>query len=354
MSVVVITGSGGLVGAEAARTFAVRGYTVVGIDNDTRGAILGKDASTHHCVEQLSADLGASYIHKDVDICSTSDILDIFKLYGSAVDVVIHAAGQPSHDMSAVIPYNDFQINAGGTLNVLEATRTLTHGATFVYLSTNKVYGTHPNRLPFDEKPTRWEVSPGHKYAHGIGELMSIDHTMHSPFGVSKLYGDLITQEYGRYFGMNTVCFRCGCITGPAHSGTMLHGFLSYLMKCAVTDTPYTVFGYKGKQVRDNIHCADLVEAIWQFVRNPRRNAVYNMGGAQLSHCSILEAINMCEQRTERKMDVTVSPNARTGDHRWWVSDVSKFKFDYPDWCITHGIADIMCQLYEAGVERWT
>jgi CDP-paratose 2-epimerase len=353
MSVVVITGSGGLVGAEAARTFAVRGYTVVGIDNDTRGAILGSDASTQWCVERLATDLGPSYIHKDVDVRDVSALLEIFRLYGSAIDVVIHTAGQPSHDMSAMMPYSDFQINAGGTLSMLEATRGFAHGATFVYLSTNKVYGDHPNRLPFDEKETRWEVVPGHKYANGIDEAMSLDQSMHSPFGVSKLYGDLITQEYGRYFGMNTVCFRCGCITGPAHSGTQMHGFLSYLMKCAVTEAPYIVFGYKGKQVRDNLHCADLVEAIWQFVRNPRRGAVYNMGGSQLSQCSVLEAINMCEQRTGREMLWTYSEQARAGDHKWWISDVSNFKLDYPDWCITHGIADIMCQLYEAGVERW-
>src|SRR3984893_14532918 len=298
MAVAVITGSAGLIGAEAARFFAAKGLDIVGVDNDMRREFFGEEASTIWSRRRLEAEL-TGYRHYDIDICDQSAVSHLFEHYKTNVTVVIHTAAQPSHDWAAKAPYVDFSINAVGTLNLLEATRQYCPEACFIFTSTNKVYGDTPNRLPLVEQPTRWELRDDHPYnRHGIDESMSLDQTMHSLFGASKVAADVLVQEYGRYFGMKTVCFRGGCLTGPNHSGTQLHGFLAYLMKCAVTETPYTIFGYRGKQVRDNIHSRDLVEAFWSVFQQPRAGEVYNIGGGRNSNCSMLEAISLCEKIT--------------------------------------------------------
>jgi CDP-paratose 2-epimerase len=276
----------------------------------------------------------------------------LFRDFGSAIELVIHAAAQPSHDWAAREPQTDFAVNAQGTLNLLEATRRYAPNAAFVFTSTNKVYGDTPNRLPLVEQDSRWEIAPRHAYANGIREDMSIDHCLHSLFGASKVAADVLVQEYGRYFGMATVCFRCGCLTGPNHSGTQLHGFLAYLIKCAVLGTPYTVFGYQGKQVRDNIHSADLISAFDNFFRAPRFGEVYNMGGSRFSNCSMREAIQICERLTGRPLDWCYRETSRTGDHIWWISDVSKFRSHYPNWRLRYDVPRICREIYEALAER--
>jgi CDP-paratose 2-epimerase len=294
MSVAIITGSAGLVGSEATAYFSSLGMDVVGIDNDMRAKFFGAEASTRWQREQLQKDI-PGYIHHDVDIRDQNEIARIFKRYGRDISLIIHTAAQPSHDWAASDPYADFTVNANGTSVMLESTRLHCPEAVFIFLSTNKVYGDTPNRLPLVEKETRWEISDDHPYKPGIPETMSIDHTMHSLFGASKVAADVLVQEYGRYFGMKTACFRGGCLTGPNHSGTQLHGFLAYLMKCTVTGSPYTIFGYKRKQVRDNIHSNDLIRAFHAFYEKPRSGEVYNMGGGRFSNCSMIEAIDYCE-----------------------------------------------------------
>jgi CDP-paratose 2-epimerase len=332
MSVVLVSGAAGLIGAEAVRFFAEAGFDVVGIDNDMRRVFFGNEASTAWSRQQLETEV-KGYKHVDGDIRDAALMNSVFARYGPAVKAVIHAAAQPSHDWAARDPQTDFSVNAGGTLMLLEATRQHCPEAAFIFTSTNKVYGDRPNLLPLVEEELRWEVSPEHPFAeHGIDESMSVDSCLHSLFGASKLAADILVQEYGRYFGMRTVCFRGGCLTGPGHSGTMLHGFLAYLAKCAVTGEPYTVLGYKGKQVRDNIHSYDLVNAFWQFIQAPRCGAVYNIGGSRHSNCSMLEAILACERLTGRPMNWSYSDQNRTGDHIWWISDVRQFQVDYPHW----------------------
>lgn len=277
----------------------------------------------------------------------------LFQKFEGEITCVVHCAAQPSHDWAARDPLTDFHVNATGTLNMLEVTRRHCPEATFIHVSTNKVYGDRPNHLPLVELETRWEVDEDHDYfERGIDEKMSIDKTTHSLFGVSKASGDLMAQEYGRYFGLKTGVFRGGCLTGPAHSGTELHGFLSYLMKCAITGTPYTVHGYKGKQVRDNIHSADLVEAFRCFHQAPRSGEVYNMGGSRHSHCSMSEAILLCEEITGKKMNIIRSAKNRVGDHIWYVSDVAKFQAHYPEWTYRYDLQDILTEIYEGQVER--
>lgn len=266
---------------------------------------------------------------------------------------MIHTAAQPSHDWAAREPFTDFSVNGTGTLTLLEATRQFAQDAAFIFTSTNKVYGDSPNRLPLVEKEFRWEIDPTHPFQCGISEDMSIDQSMHSIFGASKVAADVMVQEYGRYFGMNTACFRGGCLTGPNHSGTQLHGFLAYLMKCCVTDSPYKVFGYKGKQVRDNIHSADLISAFDHFFRAPRSAAVYNMGGARTSNCSMLEAIALCEQISGRELHWDYSDSSRQGDHIWWISDVARFQAHYPTWKLTYDVPAILREIYQAMQERW-
>jgi len=352
MAIAVTTGSAGLIGAEAARFFASRGLDVVGIDNDMRRVFFGEEASTIWSRRRLEAEV-KGYRHLDMDIRDQGKVLDLFKHYNRNVAVVIHTAAQPSHDWAAKAPFVDFSINATGTLNLLEAIRQYSPDASFIFTSTNKVYGDTPNRLPLVEQSTRWELRDDHPYyRHGIDESMSLDQTMHSLFGASKVAADVLVQEYGRYFGMNTVCFRGGCLTGPGHSGTQLHGFLAYLAKCAVTDTPYIVFGYAGKQVRDNIHSLDLVNAFWHFFESPRPGEVYNIGGGRFCNCSMLEAIDKCQQLTGRKMRWSYTDTNRAGDHIWWISDIRRFQEHYPSWSMRYDLDAILAEIFEAVGDR--
>jgi CDP-paratose 2-epimerase len=353
MSVAVITGSAGLIGSEAVRHFAALGFDVVGIDNDMRRQFFGDEASTRGQGARLARELGGRYRPADVDVRDRAAIDRIFDQHGTAVALVIHTAAQPSHDWAARDPHTDFGVNAAGTLNLLDATRRHAPAAVFVFTSTNKVYGDRPNQLPLVEQATRWEIAPGHPYADGIGEDMPIDQTLHSVFGASKVAADVMVQEYGRYFGLATVCFRGGCLTGPNHAGAQLHGFLAYLMRCAATGTPYTVFGYGGKQVRDNIHSADLIAAFEQVFRAPRPGEVYNIGGGRHSHCSMLEAIAVAETVTGRALRWTYSETNRVGDHIWWISDLAKFSAHYPTWGLTRDVGGICREIYEANADGW-
>jgi CDP-paratose 2-epimerase len=351
MSVAIVTGSAGLVGSEAARYFAGLGCDVLGIDNDLRAYFFGREASTAWNRARLEAEL-KHYTHASIDIRDQTAVNELFARYGRAVALIVHAAAQPSHDWAAKEPLIDFDVNARATLILLEAVRQYCPEAPFIYMSTNKVYGDRPNTLPLQERETRWEITPGHPYAAGIDESMSVDATLHSLFGASKLAADTLVQEYGRYFNMPTVCFRGGCLTGPNHSGAQLHGFLAYLMHCAITGTPYTIFGYGGKQVRDNIHSHDLVRAFDAFRRAPRCGEVYNIGGARFSNCSMLEAIRLCEAITGNEMRVHYSDKNRTGDHIWWISDVGRFQQDYPGWQLTRDLKSTLCEIYQAQKER--
>lgn len=352
MSTVIVTGSGGLIGAEACRFFVREGFRVVGVDNDMRRYFFGDDASTAWSRRRLEEEL-TGYSHVDADIRDAAAMERLLAEQGGDVAAVIHTAAQPSHDWAAREPFTDFSVNALGTLNLLEATRKHAPKAAFIFTSTNKVYGDTPNRLPLVERDTRWELDPAHPWAeHGIPEEMSIDQSKHSLFGASKVAADVMVQEYGRYFGMNTACFRGGCLTGPGHSGAQLHGFLAYLMKCAVTGTPYTVFGYKAKQVRDNIHSADLVNMFWHYIRNPRPGEVYNAGGGRFANCSMIEAIALCEEITGRPMNWTYVDDNRIGDHIWWVSDLSKFRAHYPDWTWTRTLRDTLTEIHDETVRR--
>src|SRR5438046_3334260 len=295
MQTIIVTGSSGLIGSETAKRFAQQGLRIVGIDNDMRAQFFGAEASTKSTRDQLVKNL-REYQHHELDIRNAKSINALFAKHRGTIRAVVHTAAQPSHDWAAREPQTDFTVNANGTLNLLEAARAHCPEAPFVFTSTNKVYGDTPNRLPLRELPLRWEIEPGHEYEPGISETMSIDYSKHSLFGASKAAADILVQEYGRYFGLPTVSFRGGCLTGPAHAGTELHGFLSYLMICAVTGRPYRVLGYKGKQVRDNIHSLDLVDAFLEFIRAPRSGEVYNIGGSRYRHCSMVQASWQCER----------------------------------------------------------
>jgi CDP-paratose 2-epimerase len=352
MAVAIVTGSSGLIGSETAKFLHEKGLDVVGIDNDMRSYFFGAEASTDWNTHQLQRTL-KNFTHHPVDIRDRDSINKIFGDLGGNVSLVIHAAAQPSHDWAAKEPFTDFSINAEGTLALLDASRRFCPDATFIFTSTNKVYGDTPNNLPLIEMETRWEVDPLHPFAeHGIDETMSIDQSKHSLFGASKIAADVLTQEYGRYFGMKTGIFRGGCLTGPAHSGAELHGFLAYLIKCVVTGKPYTIYGYKGKQVRDNIHSYDLVSAFWHFYQNPKVAAVYNMGGSRHSNCSVLEAIGDAQELCGEKLNFTLSDDARSGDHIWWISDVRGFKRDYPEWDYQYDMKKIIEEIVEATRER--
>ena len=352
MSVAIVTGSAGLIGSEASRHFAGKGMHVAGIDNDMRSVFFGEEASTSRMSEFLSKTL-QDYSHYSADIRDRDGIFKIFRQYGKEIRLVIHTAAQPSHDWAAREPFTDFGVNAVGTLTMLEATRLHCPDAIFIFTSTNKVYGDAPNRLPLQEGETRWEIDPSHPYVTGIDEQMSIDQSMHSIFGASKVAADVLVQEYGRYFGMKTVCFRGGCLTGPAHSGTQLHGFLAYLMKCCVTERPYQVFGYKGKQVRDNIHSYDLIQAFDAFFQAPRSGEVYNIGGGRTSNCSMLEAITLCESIASTSMNWSYQEGSRMGDHIWWIGDLSKFQSHYPSWQLRYNVEGILRESYSFNAERW-
>ncbi|MEM1048125.1 MAG: NAD-dependent epimerase/dehydratase family protein [Pseudomonadota bacterium] len=351
---VLITGSAGLIGSEAVRFFTERGYDIIGVDNDMRARLFGPDASTQWNRQALAKDC-SGYTHIDADIRDKDAMACVFQTYGNRLALIIHTAAQPSHDWAATDPVADFTINANGTLVLLEECRKSTPDVPFIFTSTNKVYGDRPNDLPLVEQDRRFEIDTTHGFhAHGIDETMPIDRSLHSLFGVSKTAADLLVQEYGRYFGMKTACFRGGCLTGPGHSGTALHGFLAYLMKCTATGAAYTVFGYDGKQVRDNIHSFDLVNAFWHFFQKPRSGEVYNIGGGRRSNCSMLEAIGLCEDITGRRLSWEYSETNRTGDHIWWISDTRRFEAHYPDWTLTYDIGGILEDIYRSNRARWT
>lgn len=347
MDIAIVTGSAGLIGAEAVRFLAGKGFSVIGIDNDMRKEFFGDEASTAWQRKRLEEEI-PGYRHYSVDIRNYDKINSIFAEYSKDIKLIIHTAAQPSHDWAANDPFMDFSVNANGTLNLLEAVRNNTPDAVFIFTSTNKVYGDTPNRLPLIELEKRWELEKSHPYAEcGIDESMSIDQCKHSLFGASKVAADVMVQEYGRYFGIKTGVFRGGCLTGPGHSGTQLHGFLAYLMLCAISGREYTVFGYKGKQVRDNIHSSDLVNMFWNFYQNPRPGEVYNAGGSRHSNCSMTEAIELCEKICGKKMNYKYADDNRIGDHIWYISDVRKFQKHYPDWKYQYGIEDILVEIHD-------
>ena len=352
MKVALVTGSAGLIGSESVAFFSEKFDLVVGIDNNMRQYFFGADGSTEWNRSRLE-EAYTNYTHRPADIREVSQLEPIFREFGADIKLIIHAAAQPSHDWAAREPFTDFTVNANGTLNMLEMTRQHCPEAVFIFTSTNKVYGDNPNYLPLIETETRWEIDKNHPYfENGIDEHMSIDHTKHSLFGASKVAADVLVQEYGRYFGMKTGVFRGGCLTGPNHSGAQLHGFLSYLMKCAITGNEYTVFGYKGKQVRDNIHSYDLVNMFWHYYQNPREGEVYNAGGGRYANCSMLEGIALCEEISGNKMNYTYSETNRIGDHIWYISDLTKFKTHYPDWNWTYDLKQTLAQIHDSMVAR--
>ncbi len=348
MNIAVVSGSNGLIGSESVSFLADKMDLVIGIDNDQRAYFFGPTASTKWNCEVLQRKY-SNYKHHNQDIRDYAGLETIFKEYGNDIKIVVHTAAQPSHDWAAREPITDFTINANGTLNFLELTRQHCPKAVFIFTSTNKVYGDTPNFLPLVELDKRWEINEQHQYyKNGIDEQMSIDNSKHSVFGASKVAADIMVQEYGKYFDMNTAVFRGGCLTGPQHSGAQLHGFLSYLMKCAITGDHYTIFGYKGKQVRDNIHAWDLVNMFWHFYQNPQAGGqVYNAGGGRFANCSMLEAIELCERITGNKMNYSYTDGNRSGDHIWYVSDLSKFRAHYPNWEYKYSLEETMSQIFD-------
>ncbi|MDR1645474.1 MAG: NAD-dependent epimerase/dehydratase family protein [Tannerellaceae bacterium] len=353
MTVAIITGAAGLIGSEAVRFLSQKIDLLIGIDNDMRSYFFGKESSTLWNAKLLNESVD-NYKHYSVDIRNFGEIENIFKEYNKDIALVVHTAAQPSHDWAAQEPLTDFSVNATGTSNLLECTRLYASPrAVFIFTSTNKVYGDTPNELPLTELDSRWEIEETHPYyQNGIDETMRIDRSKHSLFGASKVAADVLAQEYGRYFGMNVGVFRGGCLTGPMHSGTKLHGFLSYLMKCAITGDEYTIYGYKGKQVRDNIHSFDLIQMFWQFYRNPRPGEVYNAGGGRFSNCSMKEAIALCEEITGKKMNIAYSETNRIGDHIWYISDLSKFKAHYPEWHWKYDLKTTAAEIFDSMTKR--
>lgn len=347
MKTAIVTGSSGLIGSETVKTLLKNGHRVVGIDNNMRAYFFGDEASTAGTTAELQ-DLSQNFVHAPVDIRRFEDVVAIFQKHGSDIDLVVHTAAQPSHDWAAKEPLTDFGVNATGTLHLLEATRLYAPNAVFIFTSTNKVYGDRPNSLPLIEQELRWEIDENHRYHIGIDEEMSIDMCKHSVFGASKVAADVMVQEYGLYFGMKTAVFRGGCLTGPAHAGAELHGFLAYLMKCIVTKRPYRIFGYKGKQVRDNIHSHDLVSAFMHFYRKPRSGEVYNIGGSRHSNCSMMEAIRKGEALSGNTLEFSYLEDNRIGDHIWYISDVRKFQSHYPEWSYQYDIDGILEEIYQA------
>ncbi len=354
MPTAIVTGSGGLIGSESVRHFVQAGYDVIGLENDSRAVFFGPSASTAHTTRRLLREYGDSFRSLEIDIRDGDRVERVFAEQSKSLDLVIHTAAQPSHDWAASAPQVDFAVNASATLNLLEATRRHAPSASFIFCSTNKVYGDLPNYLPLVDLGDRLELPEDHRYYRGIDTSMSIDASTHSLFGVSKAAADLLVQEYGRYFDMPTVCFRGGCLTGPNHAGAQQHGFLSYLMRCTMTGEPYTVFGYGGKQVRDNIHSADLVAAFEAFHRAPRPASVYNVGGGRESNCSVIEAIELCQTIAQSELRWDIVDQNRIGDHRWWISDLEPFRRDYQDWQITYDVEAILQQIHVQNADVWT
>ncbi len=346
MSIALITGSCGLVGSESSIFFSKKGFEILGIDNNARKFFFGKDGNVSWMKARLKRTL-KKYNHFNTDIRNYKSLENIFKKYKKNISLIIHCAAQPSHDWAKNKPFIDFEINAKGTLNLLELTKIYCPNSPFIFMSTNKVYGDNPNNLPLIEKKMRWEINKSHKFKSGIDETMSIDRCTHSFFGASKVYSDLIVQEYGKNIGLKTTCFRAGCITGPNHSGAKLHGFLSYLVKVSLKKKKYTLIGYKGKQVRDNIHSYDLVNCFWEFYKKPSFGKVYNAGGGRFSNCSILEAINFVENLAKIKVKKHFLRTNRIGDHIWYVSNMNKFKKDYPKWRQSYSTKKIITELVD-------
>jgi CDP-paratose 2-epimerase len=344
----IVTGSGGLVGSEAAAHLVRKGFDVLGVDNDSRALFFGPDASTAQTTVRLAGTLGSSFRAVDLDVRDREGIERLVSTHAGSLELIVHAAAQPSHDWAARDPHTDFAVNATGTLNLLEAVHQWQPAATFAFMSTNKVYGDHPNRLPLIDAGDRLELPEDHPSYGGIGTDMPLDDCMHSLFGVSKTAADLMVQEYGRYFDMPTVCLRAGCLTGPAHAGAELHGFLSYLMRCVVEGRPYVIHGHGGKQVRDNLHAHDVARAIEAFHAAPRPAAVYNLGGGRECSCSVLEAIALSERIAGRALDWSLSDQARAGDHRWWISDLDPFIADHPDWSVTYDLERTLTEIHAA------
>lgn len=352
MNIALVTGSSGLIGGESVEFFADKFDLVVGIDNNMRAYFFGNDGSTIWNKNRLE-EKHQNFKSIDADIRDYQALEKIFAEYGKDIKLIVHTAAQPSHDWAAKEPLTDFGVNATGTIHLLELTRLYCPDAVFIFTSTNKVYGDTPNYLPLVELEKRWEIAETHPYyEHGIDEQMSIDQTKHSVFGASKVAADVMAQEYGRYFGLKVGIFRGGCLTGPNHSGAQLHGFLAYLMKCAITGNHYTIFGYKGKQVRDNIHSFDLVNMFWHFYQNPRPGEVYNAGGGRHANCSMLEAIELCEKISGKKMNYSYAETNRIGDHIWWISNVNKFKNHYPEWNWTYNLEQTLVEMHNKMNER--
>lgn len=354
MSVIIITGSAGLIGSEAAEFYVNMGHDVIGIDNNMRQYFFGVEGSTAWNRQRLEAKSGSKYKHFEIDIRDVENVNKVFEKYKENISLVIHTAAQPSHDWAAAEPLTDFSVNANGTLSLLEAMRMHCPGAVFIFTSTNKVYGDHPNHLPLVELDTRWEIDPAHPCQEGIPEDMNVDQCLHSLFGASKLAADLLVQEYGRYFHLKTCCFRGGVLSGAWQSGVPLHGFINYLMKCLMTGTTYTIFGYKGKQVRDVISSSDVTAAIHAFYENPKPGGeVYNLGGGRASNVSLLEAIELAQEITGEKLNYDYRENHRTGDHIWYISDLKKFTSHYPQWKITKNVRTIMEEIWDKNKNHW-
>ena len=346
MSVVIITGSSGLVGSESVEFFCKKGFDVVGIDNNLRNHFFGKDGSTIWVKKKL-LNKHKNFKSNNIDIRNFNSVEKIFKKYKKNISLIIHCAAQPSHDYGKKFPILDFNVNATGTLNLLELTKRYCPDSPFIFMSTNKVYGDNPNKLKIIEKSKRWELKEKDIFFKGIDEKFSIDNCTHSFFGVSKTYADLIVQEYGKNIGLKTVSFRGGCITGPNHSGAKLHGFLSYLVKSSLRKKSYSLIGYKGKQVRDNLHSFDLVNCFWEFYKKPKYGEVYNMGGGRYSNCSVLEALDIVEKLKNINIKKKIIKENRVGDHIWYVSNTKKFKKDYPNWKQKYNTKKIIEELIE-------
>ena len=351
MRTVLITGSNGLIGSAAVSFFAKKAQRIVGIDNNMRKHFFGENGDTKWNEKNLKNKF-KNFVSHNIDIRNFKDLKTIFKKYNSDIDLIIHAAAQPSHDWAMNDPILDFEVNANGTLNLLQLTNLYSNNAVFIFTSTNKVYGDRPNTLPLVELENRWEIAPAHIFSSGIDETMNIDNTTHSLFGASKVAADIMTQEYGKYFGIKTGIFRAGCLTGPFHSGVKLHGFLSYLIKCAIHDTTYIINGYKGKQVRDNLHSYDLINMFWHFYQNPKVGEVYNVGGGRHSNCSILEAIDQIQIITGKKIKNKYNNEHRKGDHIWWISNIDKFRNHYPDWKFSYDFKKIISEIASEMLDR--
>ena len=346
MSIVIITGSSGLVGSEAVGFFSKKGFDVIGIDNNLRKFFFGEDGSTLWLKSKLLK-TNKKFKNFSIDVRNFNGLGKVFKKYSRNISLIVHCAAQPSHDYGKNFPIIDFNVNATGTLNLLELTKKYCPQAPFIFMSTNKVYGDNPNKLKIEEKKTRWEIKKTDKYFRGIDEQFSIDDCTHSFFGVSKTYADLIVQEYGKNIGLKTVCFRAGCITGPNHSGAKLHGFLSYLVKVSLKNKKYSLIGYKGKQVRDNIHSHDLVNCFWEFYKKPRAGEIYNIGGGRYSNCSIIEALNLVEKIANISIKRSFIKKPRIGDHIWYISNLNKFKKHYPNWKQKYNTQKILGEIIE-------